>query len=64
MAEAPCKDCPNRFVGCHSVCNKYISYRAEKDKEAEVRLERMNNNTQMYDYKRAKYKRLRRYSCV
>ena len=22
----PCKDCPDRAVGCHSICEKYITY--------------------------------------
>lgn len=28
---APCKDCPNRFIGCHASCGKYIAYRKEQD---------------------------------
>ena len=24
---APCKDCPDRYVGCHSKCEKYLSFR-------------------------------------
>lgn len=31
MANAPCKDCPDRIVGCHSTCNKYKQYRVEQD---------------------------------
>ncbi len=28
----PCgKDCPDRVVGCHAVCDKYQAYRAEID---------------------------------
>ena len=23
---APCKDCPERHMGCHSKCEKYIEY--------------------------------------
>nr|DAH32760.1 MAG TPA: hypothetical protein [Caudoviricetes sp.] len=23
---APCKDCPERHMGCHSECEKYIAY--------------------------------------
>jgi hypothetical protein len=30
--KAPCKDCPNRKVGCHSTCEKYLDYRKEVDK--------------------------------
>ena len=25
--DAPCKDCANRKVGCHSECEKYTSYK-------------------------------------
>lgn len=32
-----CKDCPNRAVGCHSICKKYITARAKRDKELEAR---------------------------
>ena len=34
---APCKDCPDRNQGCHSACPKYIAFRAERDKVAEIR---------------------------
>ena len=25
--DAPCKNCSDRFVGCHSTCEKYILFR-------------------------------------
>ena len=28
----PCKGCEDRVIGCHSVCDKYITWKAEKDK--------------------------------
>lgn len=28
---APCKDCPNRVVGCHSTCEQYIKYKEEQE---------------------------------
>ena len=28
---APCKDCQERTVGCHSSCDKYLAFRAERD---------------------------------
>jgi hypothetical protein len=31
MNKAPCKDCPDRKVGCHSTCEKYILFRKERD---------------------------------
>ena len=29
MYKYPCKDCPDRVVGCHSTCQKYQEARAE-----------------------------------
>ena len=29
--KAPCKDCKERSISCHSRCDKYISYRKEYD---------------------------------
>lgn len=33
MANAPCKGCPDRVVGCHSTCTKYTEYRKQQDAE-------------------------------
>ena len=33
---APCKDCPNRCLGCHSKCYKYQVFRQERNKYAEA----------------------------
>lgn len=32
---APCKDCPDRQVGCHSTCEKYITFAKEKREQNE-----------------------------
>lgn len=29
---SPCKDCPDRQLGCHSLCEKYLAYARERDK--------------------------------
>lgn len=29
---SPCKDCNNRFLGCHSSCERYLDYKSEHDK--------------------------------
>ena len=34
---APCKDCPDRVVGCHSTCERYKEWKAEKDQERDAR---------------------------
>lgn len=36
MTKAPCKDCPQRKVGCHSACEKYQGWLKIHDQELEV----------------------------
>lgn len=31
MKNPPCKDCEERFVGCHSQCEKYKEWRSARD---------------------------------
>lgn len=38
---APCKDCPNRYVGCHSECRAYQAYRAERETHYQLRKDLM-----------------------
>lgn len=28
----PCKDCPERYIGCHAICKKYKEAQAENTK--------------------------------
>lgn len=37
---SPCKECPDRKIGCHSKCEKYLKYRAKYDE--------INNKVRMY----------------
>lgn len=37
---SPCKDCPDRVVGCHGKCEKYKAYRVEVDKLRVARAEK------------------------
>lgn len=37
---APCKDCAERFVGCHASCGRYREYKAECDARREARVGR------------------------
>jgi hypothetical protein len=43
---APCKDCPDRAVGCHAVCDKYKQYHEQyrkvcNDMYTEQKLQRL-----------------------
>ena len=39
IPKAPCLNCPDRAPACHSSCEKYISFRKEKDRINDIRLE-------------------------
>lgn len=56
-----CKDCQDRAIGCHSVCERYIKQKAEHDLDAE----RIRNlKIQDYEFKKLagdhRYKRVKR----
>lgn len=31
MLNSPCKNCPDRYVGCHAECEKYKDFRKNYD---------------------------------
>lgn len=37
MLNSPCKDCPDRVLGCHSVCEKYLAFHKERTEYLEYR---------------------------
>lgn len=45
MINAPCKDCENRHVGCHSTCEAYIEAKRQHNitKEQEDKRRRLEN---------------------
>lgn len=44
MGLAPCKDCKDRVLGCHSTCQRYLEFRKEVDRIHEIRnLEKLKN---------------------
>lgn len=36
---APCKNCPEREIGCHSMCDRYIRYAKQREKIREKRMQ-------------------------
>lgn len=34
---APCKDCPDREIGCHGKCKKYTLFTEENEREKQRR---------------------------
>lgn len=37
MIIPPCKDCPDRKVGCHSVCEKYIEWQKDNERTRSIK---------------------------
>ena len=60
MSNAPCKDCPDRVVGCHSTCEKYIEYRKERDKFLEERMKETRLKDDLWATSRHNQKKKRR----
>lgn len=47
MLTAPCKDCPNRILGCHSSCEKYKNFQSSNN---ELNQSKCSANNTKYDY--------------
>ena len=56
MITAPCKDCADRHVGCHSSCEKYQAFHREN--EARLEAQRM---ARVLDYDDAFIKRMQNF---
>jgi len=48
--DSPCKDCCDRYVGCHSSCVRYISYQQDLDAKRKMNKEGREKINQ-YEYK-------------
>ena len=51
---APCKDCPNRVLGCHDRCESYAQYRRHRETVRERALTQHEVNS----YEREKYDKI------
>lgn len=51
--KAPCKDCPDRVSGCHSVCKKYQAFCRENEERREEKHSQVKQNE---DYWKARRK--------
>ena len=49
----PCKDCPDRVLGCHKTCEKYLAYREELDA---VREQKIAENDSNYYNRQTRYR--------
>ncbi len=44
-----CKDCPDRYPGCHGKCEKYIAARAEYDAQKAEAAKKFNVASGLYE---------------
>ena len=47
MANAPCKDCPDRHIGCHSECDKFADYTIRQEQSRATARRRSIANGQL-----------------
>ena len=45
MNYVPCRFCADRSLHCHERCEKYMKYKAERERERAARLDRLDVNT-------------------
>lgn len=55
--KAPCKDCPNREIGCHSSCEAYKEYARFCEDLREKRLKERMKRDAIIEHKRNSYRR-------
>ena len=56
MPVCPCKDCPDRVVGCHAICTRYDAwrdnYQASKKKSSSDAYDLLAKNKEKYKVKK------------
>lgn len=55
----PCKDCDDRNVGCHSVCEKYKAWRKAKDKQYKEELAKNRCEIEYEHYVKSRQRKIR-----
>lgn len=48
--QSPCKDCPDRELGCHSKCQKYIDFRKAVDADNLIKDQKRREDLEIYSY--------------
>lgn len=48
VVTAPCKDCPDRYPGCHSKCPKYQQFKEDNEKRKQAEQEQKRRDDVMY----------------
>lgn len=57
MSIAPCRDCGQRHLKCHSTCEKYLEFRKELDMQNQYKREEQLKENDYWEYRRNLAKR-------
>lgn len=63
MDRSPCtRECPERSIGCHARCSRYLAWKANHDAERESRLAqaKQDHDIKEYIYRNSNYGRRRK----
>lgn len=52
MTDSPCKDCPDRKPGCHTVCERYKEFKEQTHEEYVQRFR--ENEIESYEIRRGR----------
>jgi hypothetical protein len=52
MTDSPCKDCPDRKSGCHTVCERYKEFKEQTHEEYVQRFR--ENEIESYEIRRGR----------
>ena len=58
--KSPCLMCKDRYVGCHSKCEKYLDYQAKGKEERKAKRERYSKARDYADFKKTVVEKARR----
>ena len=58
--EAPCKDCPDRELGCHGRCERYADFKAALSGAAARKIAETAEHYDVLKYLQEKHRRLSR----
>ena len=58
--KGPCKNCPDRYPGCHGKCDKYIEYDKYNKEVQKKRMEHKQLNDVLYSLNHTRYTDLKR----
>lgn len=59
----PCKDCTNRFVNCHGLCEDYKEYKRITEEQKEKIVEKRKKDNDYNDYKIGVIEKAKKKAC-